>query len=515
MSPDLAPLLSHLVPAAADRDAGAIAIVDADVEVTYAEAADRIARLAGALAARGVGAGDRVLIFAPKSADTFLAMHAALHVGGIAVPVDPRSGAARVRDIVHTMDPAAAVVHPSVAPRWPTEADDVVRVGGADDDPDTISWNEVATTEPIGPRARSGADPAYIITTSGSTGTPKGIVHTHASGLAYADLSAALYDLTAADRMANVAPFHFDQSTFELYAGPLVGAAVVLVGDALVRFPAELARLVASRRVTIWYSVPTILRDLLHRGGLDGSTLATLRWVLFGGEIFPANELRELMALAANARFSNVYGPAEVNQCTFHHLDEPPADDDPVPIGRAWDDTRCRLVEPGEPPTDEEPDRGELLVHTTTVMQGYWERPDLTADAFVDEPHPDGTSTRWYRTGDLVERDADGVLHFHGRLDRQVKVRGVRVELEAVEAVFNALPGVGASAAGLTPGGLLAVLVESSERDDSRVLQREARPALPAGADPHVVEIVGSLPRTGSDKVDHAATAARFATFED
>jgi amino acid adenylation domain-containing protein len=505
-------LLSQLIPAAAERDAEATALSDGTDRISYRALEGRVGRLSAALQDRGVRDGDRVVIHAPKSIDSFVAMHAAMRAGGIAVPVNPRLGGRAIADIVGSIEPAAAVLHPTTAGRWPAETRVAVTVGtGLAHSTDHLSWDEVEAGDARGPANRAGADPAYMITTSGSTGTPKSIVHTHRSGLRYAELAAECYDLGAGDVMANVAPFHFDQSTFELYAGPLVGAGVVLVPDVLLRFPANVATLVESEKVTVWYSVPTILRQLLDRGGLSDTTLRSLRWVLFGGEIFPANELRALMHLAPGARFSNVYGPAEVNQCTFHHLDAAPADGESIPIGVAWGDTRCRIVARRTDTTDEHAHVGELLVHSSTAMAGYWNQPELTAAAFVDEVGPGGLVTRWYRTGDLVERDGNGLLHFRGRIDRQVKVRGVRIELEAIEAALNAIEGVSASAAGVTRTGSLAAIIESATLTDITSLRRGLAESLSPESQPEFVEITTSLPRTGSDKVDHAAVAALIA----
>jgi amino acid adenylation domain-containing protein len=506
-------LLSQLIPAAADRDASGEALTDGTARLRFEELADRVERLSATLRDRGVAPGERVIVHAPKSVESFVAIHAAMHAGAIAVPVNPRAGKETIAHIARSIDPAAVVLDSTTLPRWTTAAPPRMTVGAALDGAEHLAADEIAASDPRGPASRRGADPAYMITTSGSTGSPKSIVHTHTSGLRYAELAADCYQLTADDAMANVAPFHFDQSTFELYAGPLVGARVILVAEALLRFPANIAELVEREQASIWYSVPTILRQLLDRGGLTDTTLRSLRWVLFGGEIFPANELGALMALAPAARFSNVYGPAEVNQCTFHHLDGPPDEGASIPIGRAWDDTECRIVPVDGESGNRDHRAGELLVRTSTAMAGYWDQPELTATSFVEEAEPGGLVSRWYRTGDLVERDDEGLLHFRGRIDRQVKVRGVRIELEAVEAALNSLEGIIASAAGVTPSGALAALVESAG-DDGRAVRRALSAVLAPEAQPERIEFVSSLPRTGSDKVDHAAAKRLIMALE-
>jgi len=500
-------LLSHLVPGAAERDPTGLALVGTDERLDHGTLATRVGQLAAALRSVGVTSGDRVVIFAPKSSQTFVAMHAALHAGGIAVPVDPRAPAPVLESLARELVPRAIIVAATTAGRWPDPS--VPTIGESIDQTTShLTWTDVDGFEASGPANRLGSDPAYIISTSGSTGRPKSIVHTHTSALRYAELAAGCYGLRPDDRMANVAPFHFDQSTFELYAAPLVGAATVLVPDVLLRFPASVSELLERERVSTWYSVPTILRQLHQRGALEQRDLRALRWVLFGGEIFPPTELRALMASIPEARFSNVYGPAEINQCMYFHLDGPPTGEQSIPIGTAWQDTELRIVGHDGAMVPQE-GRGELLVRTATAMAGYWNRPELDERVFVSEPADGGLVRRWYRTGDVVERHADGLITFVGRVDRQVKIRGVRVELEAVEAALDAVDGVTASAAICVddPEAPLVGIVETSTISDVSVVHRAIREILPPGAVPDRVVLVDSLPVTTSGKVDTVSAA--------
>jgi amino acid adenylation domain-containing protein len=500
-------LLSHLVLDAAERDPTGLAVVGPDERLDHETLATRVGQLAAALQSLGVTSGDRVIVFAPKSSETFIAMHAVLQAGGIAVPVDPRAPDPVLESLARELGPRAIIVGSTTTGRWPDPSTSTIGESIAKST-SHLTWTDVEGYDASGPVNRLGDDPAYIISTSGSTGRPKRIVHTHTSALRYAELAANCYGLRPDDRMANVAPFHFDQSTFELYAAPLVGAATVLVPDVLLRFPASVSELLERESVTTWYSVPTILRQLLQRGALEQRDLTALRWVLFGGEIFPPTELRALMASLPEARFSNVYGPAEVNQCMYFHLDGPPSDERSVPIGTAWEDTELRLVDHNGTVVPHE-GRGELLVRTATAMAGYWNRPDLDELVFASEPAEGGLVRRWYRTGDVVERHADGLITFVGRVDRQVKIRGVRVELEAVEAALDSVDGVTASAAICVddPDAPLVGIVETSTISDVSVVHRAIREILPPGAVPDRVVLVGSLPVTTSGKVDTVRAA--------
>ena len=454
-----------------------------------------------------------------KSVHSFVAVHAILRAGAVMVPIDPLAPVARVRSVV--ADAAIEVVITDTRrSTFPTIVADgalrgaVVR-GALEGEPEPVGmsivgWSDLADRS-VAPVAEVAPDDdAYVIYTSGSTGVPKGIVHTHRSALAYVRLAAAAYALTATDRLANIASLHFDQSTFELYVAPFVGCGVTVVPDAVLRFPASISELIERERVTVWYSVPYVLRQLVARGALETRDLSSIRWILYGGESFPPGELAALMRAIPTATVSNVYGPAEVNQCMRHDLHGPPTSDAPIPIGRAWDDTELVVVDAAGDVLDPAVAPGELWVATTTMMDRYWNRTDLTSAGIVERTFPDRASTRWYRTGDLVEADLHGDLVFLGRVDNQVKIRGQRVELEAIDLTIREIEGVAEVATvvlDLPDGrGIVAVVelatgADVSLRDVQRhVATRHARVAVPLD-----LVVAERLVRTATSKVDRNA----------
>lgn len=485
--------LSELLDVVARLHPDDEALSDGRDRLTWRQYRDAAGALASVLVDRGVRPGDRVGVLMPKSVRSFVAVHAIHRAGAVMVPVDWFAPPTHALDVLVDAG-ATAVVGPLEGDRWSTVGD---RIGCVvDPTPDVLADGEGGTPPHVG----APDDPAYVIYTSGSTGRPKGIVHTHASALAYARLAAATYGIGRDDRLANIAPLHFDQSTFELYAGPWSGAAAIVVPDAAMRFPASLARLLATERATVLYTVPYVIEQLVERGAIDD--LSSLRWVKFGGESFAPAAVRAAMAAIPSARFSNVYGPAEVNQCTFHHLDAPPDDDRPIPIGRPWPGVDVRIVG-----ATSEDDAGELWVSAPTAMLGYWNRQDLTDAAFaVDAGH------RWYRTGDLVRRDGEDLV-FVGRADHQVKLRGQRIELEAVDAVLADHPAVEAAVCFVDRGAaedrLVALLSPRLPDEVIDDIRHRAVARLPRYAVPSVFESVASLPRTSTGKVDRRAAAGR------
>lgn len=506
------------------------ALTDSTTSLSWGEYSDRVARMAASLGAVGVQPGDRVALHLTKSVHSFIAVHAVLRAGAVVVPVDPLAPAdlagsvlldAGVEVVVTDARPAVlatitervdlrAVLQPRAAGPRETTAETTAESAGG---PIVLTGADIEAAPAAAAVGVDPGDPAYIIYTSGSTGRPKGIVHTHRSALAYAIAAAAGYELHSDDRMVNIAPLHFDQSTFELYASAIVGAAVIVVPDPVMRFPASVAALVEAERATIWYSVPHLLMQMVTRGALAERDMSSLRWILFGGEVFPPGQLAALMSLIPSARVSNVYGPAEVNQCTRHDLDTPPAGDEPVPIGRAWDAATVRVVAPDGPIDPARPvppgAAGVLLVATDTMMTGYWRRDDLTAASIVVD---DGV--RWYVTGDLVVEKSNGDLVFLGRVDNQVKIRGHRVELEAIDAVLADIDGVNAATVVVDRSAadhrLVALIVIDADEEHDVVIDRAlaaSRRLLPRYAVPAVFQQVQTLPRTSSGKVDRNASA--------
>ncbi|MEM7587323.1 MAG: amino acid adenylation domain-containing protein [Acidobacteriota bacterium] len=521
-------LLHHSVFEAAQRDPDRDAFRFEGRGLTYAELAERSTRLANLLIAHGVKPHDRVGIYMNKSLELPVALYGVLAAGAAYVPIDPTAPAARVKFILEDCGIRHLITqgsHARKAVRLAADAPGLRCVVGAQppatekasDTPAFLPWSEVDAAPPQDPGvALVEHDLAYIMYTSGSTGAPKGLMHTHGSGLAYARLSAREYGVRPEDRLGNHSPLHFDMSTFEYLTGPWVGATTVIIPEEATMFPLSLAELIESERLTFWYSVPLALIQLLEQGEIEGRDLSSLRWVLFGGEPFAPKHLARLAELWPHARFSNSYGPAEVNQCTAYHLPSGPLDvEQPIPIGPVWPGAEGLIVSaddqevaPGEV--------GELLIRAPTMMRGYWARPDLNQRAFYRQDLFEDFDKVFYRTGDLVRDPGDGNLLFLGRKDRLVKVRGYRVELDEVEAVLNALPDVAEAGAVAVRGDdgqatlCAAVLPREGATLDAAELRRGAAKRLSPYAVPSRIEVRTSLPRTGSGKIDRKALKQEF-----
>lgn len=514
-------LIHHSIEESAHRSPESEAFRFEGAALTYAELTARANQLAQVLIDRGVRSMDRVGIYMHKCAEMPIAVYGILKAGAVFVPIDPTSPPTRIRFILEDCGIRHLVTEPSRerpaldllrGMNAPISVIGARRPEAGDGGGDLVSWAEVSEASRETPDVRMvESDLAYIMYTSGSTGAPKGLMHTHHSGLSYARLSARTYGVRPDDRLGNHAPLHFDISTFDFLTGPFVGATTVIIPEEATMFPVSLGALIEEERLTFWYSVPLALIQLVNRGAIESRDCSSLRWVLFGGEPFPPKYFRRLMDLWPQARFSNSYGPAEVNQCTYYHVPPDAARDDaPIPLGQVWDGAEGRIVDGQDQPVAAG-ETGELLIRAPTMMQGYWARPDLNETAFLVDEGCLGFSKRFYRTGDLVYEAEDGVLMFAGRKDRQIKSRGYRIELDEVENVVGSLEEV-AEAAVLgvrmedgTTEVVAMVRPSGDEAIDLQVVRSRAAERLPAYALPTRIIELKIFPRTGSGKIDRRA----------
>lgn len=507
-------LLTHSVLDAAGHRPDHPAFICGNQSITFSQLAGQMDQLAHSLIASGLKKGDRVGIYLNRSLETAVAIYGILRAGGVYVPLDPNAPLKRIKFLLEDCQIEYLISQPAQRRSLKeiiAQTNSLKCIIGLDNDwpVPTISWEEVRklpTDKPISVNIM-GHDLAYIMYTSGSTGVPKGIMHTHHSGLSYAQLSAETYGLTENDRLGNHSPIHFDISTLGYFTAPLVKATTVIVPDAYTKLPASLSQLMEKEQLTVWYSVPLALIQLLHLGVLEDRDLSTLRWVLFAGETFPAKYLRQLMMRWPKARFSNIYGPAETNQCTYYHLDTPPETDAPIPLGQIWDNTQMLIVDEND--QEVSPGQaGELLIRSATMMEGYWRRPDLSEKGFYEQEIIPGFPEKYYRTGDLVKQDNNGLLHFLGRKDQQIKTRGYRVELESVEGYLAAHDHVKEAAVFPYQNEkeevliIGVVLLHKPEAITEGEMLADLKLQLPWYALPQSIFEMTTFPRTGTGKID-------------
>jgi amino acid adenylation domain-containing protein len=484
------------------------AILYAELEALSNRVRDRLHHV-------GVRRGDRVGIYLHKSIDSLATIFGILKTGASYVPVDPGAPASRNAYILHDCRVKAVVLEDRFAAdfesKWESGKNPPVLLklagtGGGKYLQEALDRAEERDPAPgVASVSPSLDDLAYILYTSGSTGKPKGVMLTHRAAISFVDWCSELLDPDPEDRFSSHAPFHFDLSILDIYVPIKHGASLVLIGEDIGKDPVRLAKLIAESEITIWYSTPSILSFLVQFGNLDRYDYKDLRTVLFAGEVFPVKYLRELKKLLPEPRYFNLYGPTETNVCTYYEIpDEIPEDrTTPYPIGKACSHYRIKIVDEmgAEVPVGEE---GELCASGLGMMTGYWNLPDRTAKAFLEDPSGD----KWYKTGDIVVEEGDGNTIYIGRRDRMVKKRGYRIELGEIEAGLYNHPGVKEAAviALQNDEGVRIKAFIGHQRDNHLSiieLKQFCMQNLPAYMVPDLFSFVETLPKTSTDKIDY------------
>lgn len=490
-----------------------VAVEESDgSSLTYSEL-DRLAeRVKNHLLDLGVRQGDRVGLCLAKSIDTVAAIFGILKAQAVYVPVDAGAPAARNAFIFH--DCRTRVVF--VEDRNQASLRDALceidsapslvildRIGGGVALSRVLDEADSPIVE-ITPVDASIDDLAYILYTSGSTGKPKGVMLSHRNARSFVDWCSLAFEPGQEERFSSHAPFHFDLSILDLYVPIKHGATVVLIGEELGKDPMRLADLICEKRLTSWYSAPSILSLLTQYGKLEERDFSCLERILFAGEVFPVKHLRRLVESIPGPTYFNLYGPTETNVCTYFQIPETIDDarSEPFPIGPVCQHLKAKVVvRDGQ---DAEPGaEGELMIAGPSVMQGYWNLPERTRAAFVEKG-----DRIWYHTGDVVIEEDGGVFTFVGRRDRMVKRRGYRIELGEIEsALYNhaELSEVAVSALSLEDG--LRITAHYSTADGHKVsmisLKRFCSENLPLYMVPDRFVFHEVLPKTSTDKIDY------------
>jgi amino acid adenylation domain-containing protein len=522
------PLAHRAFLAQAARTPGAPAVVAEGREVSYGELARLARSLARRLVAQGIGPESRVAIALERSPRMIAAVLAVLVAGGAYVPLDPASPVERLavilRDIGRGAVAAALLTGGGGGGR--AAAREAAQLAGLPVvDLDEI-WPALAAEPASGPASgptleagREGL--AYVIYTSGSTGAPKGVMIRHGGLASY--VLAAWRDLALlpSDRMLQFASLSFDASAEEIFCCLASGAALILRNDAMLAGAPAFLGACASWGVTVCDLPTAFWQELVDR--VDAGEAAwppSLRLLVIGGErALPERVARLSRQLGPAVRVINTYGPTEVTVVATSHAfhgepDGPPRPLRELPIGRPLPGARAYVLDgarelcpPGIP--------GELAIGGLSLARGYLGRPDLTARAFLPDPFAGRSGARMYTTGDWVrhrlEEGEDGELEYLGRIDRQVKVRGFRIELAEIEGALAQHPAVAEAAVGVDErrAGLRALVAWWAARPGQGATAAELRgflkERLPEPMVPSLFARLPALPRNASGKLDRRA----------
>ncbi len=512
------PLLHDFLEHTAARLPDKVALVCKGARVTYAQLDERANALAHTLVEVGVARGDRVVIFADNSVESVISFWAVLKANAIVSVVNPLTRHDKLayylndcRAKVLITDMHLSGVFNQSAPACPHLACTIVS-GNLDEAKlphvkQPRRFDDAAARRGLGPPARRclDIDLAAIIYTSGSTGDPKGVMLTHHNMTTAATSISTCLELQERDVVLSVLPLAFNYGLYQLIMSVRAGARLVL--ERSFAFPAQVLKVMVEEQVTGFPGVPTIFAVLAEMASLRDFDLSSVRFVTNTAAALPLKHITMLRERFPAARIYSMYGLTECKRCTYL----PPADLErkPTSVGIAIPDTELWLI-------DEDGNQvgpgvvGQLVIRGATVMKGYWEKPEATAEKLKPGPVP---GERVLHTGDLCRLDEEGYLYFVARMDDIIKSRGEKVAPKEVETALMNISGVKEAAVIGVPDELLGqavkafVVLEAGASLTDRDLMKECQKRLESFMVPKLVQFLTELPKTSTGKITKAGLA--------
>lgn len=495
-------LLFYSVAAGASDDQAIV--LGEDSKVTFNELNCLSNQIARYLLGERICKNDVVGIFHTTAVESYALMLACLKTGIIYVNLDNNTPLERIRKIVDRCNPVLLSIDHSSSQALVKELNTPftdLRSEEFKTELKSFSADNLEYTQSV-----CSDNPAYIMFTSGSTGFPKGAVMTHQNLLNFIGWAKQTYQITKSDILTNVNPMYFDNSVFDFYASLFNGASMAPVDSETVKQATKLVSYIDRIRATIWFSVPSLLVFLITMKALSREVFKTIRVITFGGEGFPKPKLKFLFDLfATRVRIVNVYGPTECTCiCSAYDVNADDFNDmiNLAPLGFLAPNFDHLILDEN----NNNSEGGELVLGGPQVGLGYYNDRERTEKSFIQHPFINNYRKLLYKTGDIVRREKDGIIHILGRADNQIKHMGYRIELEEIEAGLNSLDYVNESGViyekfdnGL--GQIIAyvtlkrIVPEGSIRNDIKQI-------LPSYMLPRIITILDSMPKNQNGKID-------------
>lgn len=422
----------------AERFPDRAAYIEENTTYTFRDTKERALNLAADIVSLSLFK-EPVAVYMEKNVSMLTAFFAAAYSGNFYSPVDVEMPEARIRKIFEYLRPKAIITRKELKPGISQYAPGVPCLCIDENDSPGCGYEEVYRQ-----RAKTcDTDLLYILFTSGSTGIPKGVTISHRSVMDYIDCIVGMFGIDETDCFGSQAPFYFDNSVLDIYTVMRTGASMNIIPHKLFAWPVRLLEYLDQHGINTIFWVPSALAMLSKLKALEHYDMrGKIKRVLFAGEVMPNKQLNIWRKCLPDAQYANLYGPTEITvDCTCYIVDREFSDDEPLPIGTAMPNTEILVLnERNEPVRGGE--TGELCVRGTSLSLGYYNNPEKTREAFVQNPLNAAYPELIYRTGDLVRYNERGELLYLCRKDFQIKHLGHRIELGEIETAASSLEGI-------------------------------------------------------------------------
>lgn len=479
------------------------AVIDGDRTITFGVLSENAKKLSRIIAQKTDGIIRKpVAVFLDKHIESVVANIAIMYSGNAYMNLDTKTPMQRICNILELIQPELVITNQKYIDKfkgiWTNEK--IVNVDLIDYDNQTYLQEEIDNTL----YQIMDTDPLCIINTSGSTGVPKGVVLNHRSFIDFTEWAINTTGIGENEVIGSLSPLVFDIFSFELCMLMALGSTIMIIPDGLSAFPARVLQLLQQHNVSYIFWVPTIMVNIANMDLLSKISLPALKSVWFAGEVFPTKQFNYWRKYLTHSRLINLYGPIEITlDCTYYIADRELSDDEPIPIGVACKNTGILIL------NDENKicgvnEEGELCVRGTSLAMGYYNNPEKTAAAFVQNPLNTSYPEIIYRTGDIALVNDGGEIIFKGRKDTLLKHSGYRIELGEIEhVIINTLKLVKNGCITYNYQKKEIILYYESEENLSVAEMRKAiATALPKYMIPTVYKQVEELPRNANGKID-------------
>lgn len=407
------------------------AVIDGQRTICYDDLGMKARQLADNIISKADVTNKPIAVFLPKSIESVYTDFGIMYSGNFFMNLDIKNPTARLKNILDLIQPVAIVTNDRYK-RIIEQISGNINIINVDDLDESLNCDLTHRRD-----ALIDTDPFCIINTSGSTGTPKGVVLNHRSFFDFIDRSQEAFNFNNDEIIGSLSPVVFDIYVYELCLMMANAATMVVIPDSLAAFPAAILKILKEQKVTYLFWVPTIMVNIANMGLLSQIELPDLKTVWYAGEVFPTKQFNIWRHSLPQTTFANLYGPIEITlDCTFYKVEREIADNEPIPIGYAYKNTDILILDDEDKRITTANVEGELCVRGTSLAMGYYNNPEKTATAFVQNPLNKAYPEIIYRTGDIVFINERGEIVFKGRKDSLVKNMGYRIELGEIEHVI-------------------------------------------------------------------------------